>query len=229
MPNNTMLFDQLIQRTRNDYDDPGTDYRERVPQEPRPARRHVRRHATQFWQDAKPRARKVKWDDQPRPPLRGEIPRYVFNLNIGPGCGQPKHPPSCLCDVIVSQETPIEQAPLLFGSIATAENGHPSKRNLVAWASTLLGCFEMERRLVEREDTNGVYYRLPYQSTQPTGWELLTPEIREDLVWWGTQQAKFSQVKTLVPTAFTSEQRKHVRKMFNHYKTNNNRKQEKPQ
>lgn len=172
---------------------------------------------------AHPRTEKVRWTDQPRPPLAERLPRYTFNPNIGPGCTQHANP-DCLCDVHVSKKTSVIQAPLMFSAIATAENGEPTRRNFVRWAETLLGCFETERRLVEREDTNGVYWRLPYATPDPNGWELLGPELRDDLRWWATQNVAFRHVRHVVPKHFTATQRHHVRKLFNHHKTKHQKK-----
>lgn len=186
--------------------------------------------ATTPWVSPQAHARteKVKWTDQPRPPLAKKLPRYTFNAEIGPGCAGHGRA-DCLCDVNVSTETPICTAPLLFAQIATEANGPPSRRNIVRWAETLLGCFETERRLVEREDTNGIYWRLPYATQNPNGWELLGPEVRDDLLWWTTQNVTFSKVKGLVPSHFTPAQRKNVRKLFNHHKTNHKQNRRKQQ
>lgn len=153
------------------------------------------------------------------------IPRYRFNAT-GVGC-KAHNKATCLCDVVVSAETPINHPlPLVqFGSIATKVNGQPTARNLVAWVETLLGCAEMSATLVERQDLDGVLYERPaYLKGEQTGWAKLGPEIRDDLKWYGTRKGiTFSMVAHLVPDTFTQDERNHVRKLFNNYKTEHNR------
>ena len=177
------------------------------------------RGATKPWghNPRKDRQTKVKWSDDPRPKPPYTLPKYRFN-DIFKGVGCAAHgDPTCLCDVIVSTETPIGPYPLAFSSIANTVHGMPNRRNFHSWASTLLGCFEAERRLVEREDVDGEYLRMPYQVGQViTGWYKLGPELREDFVWHAYHTAtKFNDLAFLVPSGMSEAEVAHVRKMYN--------------
>jgi len=159
---------------------------------------------------------KVKWSNDPRPTPSRKIPTYTWNHKY-PNVGCKDHgDPACLCDVNVSTETPIGPYPLVFSGIANAIHGTPTKRNFVQWASTLLGCFETERRLVEREDAEGVYSRLPYHEGPPQGWHKLGPELREDFLWYAyNTHTRFNDLLWLVPKDFTEAEVAHVRKLYN--------------
>lgn len=159
-----------------------------------------------------------------RPTPIGRIPSYRF-IPLGIGCAAHGQT-DCLCDVIVSSETPITHSltELVYGGIATKVNGPPTQHNIVRWASTLFGCVEMAATLVERQDMDGnVFERPAFQMDNDTGWSKLGQEIRDDLRWYGTRKGiTFSMVEHLVPAWFTDAERHHVRKMFNKYKTDHN-------
>lgn len=76
------------------------------------------------------------------------LPRYVFR-GTGEGCGQAGHAPSCLCDVDVTTPAPIYRGDLMFGALALREIDADvvSPRNLLEFASVLLGCYEEHLRL----------------------------------------------------------------------------------
>lgn len=159
----------------------------------------------------------------PRPTHVGKLPKYRFH-QTGVGCAK-HNKPECLCDVNVSEETPVTtQGELMFSTLATKVHGHPTKENFVDWASTLLGCFETERILVDHRDEQGVFSHLPYIGSSPNmGWFMLGPEVREDFRWYATRKGfTFGMLEHLVPESFTVSQRNHVRKLFNKYKTDHN-------
>lgn len=167
------------------------------------------------WADPQRLEREYTPTSDPRPAPIGQIPSYTFN-QTGVGCAAHGNP-TCLCDVIVSQETKIARVPIMFASIATSENGAPHRGNIVGWASTLLACFELERRLVDRQDEQGVFTRLPFQYGN-LGWFKLGPEVRADLIWYARKGTiKFDMVLWLMPTEFTVIEVAHCRKLFNKY------------
>lgn len=162
---------------------------------------------------------------EPRPEPIGAIPAYQFT-QLGVGCGVRSHNLDCLCDVHVSSETSVRSdLGLTFASIANNVHGTPTQANFYEWASTLLGCFETERCLVDRLGEQGVFARLPYQGQAVLGWFKLAPEVRDDLCWFAKNPGiTFGMVAHLVPDDFTRTERAHVRKLFNKHKTDNNRK-----
>ncbi len=124
------------------------------------------------------------------------MPRYTFRAPTEwLGCGTPGHFDSCLCDVIVTNPAPIFVGQrLMFGDLALKEidADRVSERNIVEFASVLLGCYEEYLHCPLPEYTPYDDYDMPANATmdrerpsgaRPTGaWRKQAPsrQTRKD-------------------------------------------------
>lgn len=94
------------------------------------------------------------------------LPRYVFKATKV-GCGGLNHEDHCLCDVLVGAPAPIHTGNLMFATVALDEMDDDvvSSRNIIEFASILLGCYERFLRCPVEQLTPYETYDNPTQIT----------------------------------------------------------------
>jgi hypothetical protein len=113
------------------------------------------------------------------------LPRYTFRTT-GEFC--PHGDPDCLCDVHISQPTPIRtDVPHMFHELALQEldDYGVTSRNVVEFFSIVVGCHEIYRREVHEEAEHcQVWTNVPSEGKKdsgPSAWRSLPDDVKSAL------------------------------------------------
>lgn len=137
------------------------------------------------------------------------LPRYKFTPT-GVGCETHKDP-ICLCDIqMPAQPSNVLATGLTFGALTTQIMGPPTKGNIAAWASLLLGMADAEKQLTTPNTAGGNGH-----TGNGTPWTDLPDTVRAKMAASYRERTPWSVAKVFLPETLSAADMKYLAKYYN--------------